>query len=167
MAAVATGGVNISYATGLYKKLYFGYAGSNTGYFDSSSPYAEAADPAPCSQSWSNGDYSALFIGYFQPTVSANTITLSISGSNSTNQNYVWIGNAAKSGYNAGNALFSSSGSGQGFINLVAGVYYPIRIQIGYRDDASFFQSSNLSMTLLINSSTSYGVFYNSATGGF
>lgn len=159
---------NRIFTSGLVKKLYSGYAGTNTAYFDSATPYNISIDAAPASQSWFGGNYSALWIGYYLSPVTGNsTFSLQISGDNYKNQNYFWLGNSAISGYNSGNALIAGGGGASGTISLLSGQYYPIRIQVGYQDDSGFFESSDLSFSLLINSSSSYTVFYNSLTTGF
>ena len=166
MAGVFGGiGNNVIYAQGLVRKLYSGYAGSDASYFDARSPYSTDIDNAPINQSWSGSDYSGLWIGYFRPSTSSNTFFLNIFGENYGNFNYLWIGDAAKSGYNSSNALIN--GGQIGTITLNPGQYYPIRVQIGYEDQSFLFFDSDMSFSMLVNSSSSYDIFYNSLTQGF
>ena len=168
MAAVLGSGQNIIYAPGLVRKLYFGYAGTNTSYFDSATPYSVAINTAPATQSWSDGDYSGLWMGYYRPVSSGiATFNINISGSRYNSVSYLWIGSTAISGYASNNALIAASGGGSAGTNLLAGIYYPIRIQVGYEDDSGILTDSDLSFTLTVNGSTSYPVFYNSLTQGF
>jgi hypothetical protein len=169
VAAVLGSGQNIIYAPGLVRKLYFGYAGTNTAFFDSATPYNTSIDQAPANQSWSDDDFSALWIGYYRPASSGiTTFTINISGSRYNSRSYLWIGSTARSGYAANNALIAAGDSGgSAGTSLLAGIAYPIRIQVGYEDDSGFFTSNSLSFTLTVNSSTSYPIFYNSLTQGF
>jgi hypothetical protein len=173
VAAVLASGQNIVYVPGLVRKLYFGYAGTNTAYFDSTTPYSTSINTAPIAQSWSTGafedeDYSGLWIGYYRPVLSGiTTFAINISGTRYSSVSYLWIGSTARSGYAANNALISAGSSGgSAGTSLLAGVSYPIRIQVGYRDTSDIF-NSNMSFFLAVNSSTSYPVFYNSLTQGF
>jgi len=169
VAAVLGSGQNIVYAPGLVRKLYTGYASTNTAYFDSRTPYSTSIDTAPANQSWDDDDYSGLWTGYYRPASSGiTTFTINISGDRYNSRSYLWIGATARSGYAANNALIAAgSGGGSAGTSLLGGISYPIRIQVGYEDDSGFFTSSDLSFTLTVNGSTSYSVFYNSLTQGF
>jgi len=168
MSVVAGSAQNIIYVPGLVRRLYNGYAGTDASWPDFRSPYNTSIDTPPQDQSWSDNDYSGLWQGYFRPTVTGvNTFTIQISGRNYDAYVYLWLGSTALSGYASNNALISAAGTASAGTSLVAGINYPVRIQIGYRDDAGFFQSSNLSFTLLVNSSTSYQTYYNQLTVGF
>jgi len=168
MSVVAGSAQNIVYVPGLVRRLYSGYAGADANWFNSQSPYNVSIDTPPQDQSWSNDDYSGLWQGYFRPAVTGvNTFTMQISGSRYISYVYLWLGSTALSGYASNNALISASGTASAGTSLVAGINYPIRIQVGYADDSGFFTSSDLSFTLLINSSTSYQTFYNQLTVGF
>ena len=94
--------------------------------------------PAPTQ--WN--DYSVQWLGYFLPDVSG-TWTF---WSNSDDASYVWIGSNATSGYTVANSLINNGGGHpitevSNTINMVAGTYYPIRIQYGdgiYDDNMIF-----------------------------
>ena len=168
MSVIAGSAQNIVYVPGLVRRLYTGYAGTDANWPDSRSPYNTSIDTPPQDQSWSNDDYTGLWLGYFRPTVTGvNTFTLQISGRNFDSYSYLWLGDTARSGYASNNALISASGTASAGTSLVAGINYPIRIQIAYGDDSGFFTSSNFSFTLVVNSSTSYQTFYNQLTVGF
>lgn len=163
MAAVAGNGQNIVYTAGLY-----GPSG---------------VDLSPISDSDSNNDtpFTRNWIGYYKPAGTGSipfgltTVWSSDDPFNGQYSNgYVWIGNTAKSGYNSGNALLTSNNStGSGSIALVAGQYYPIRIQWNAYLPWSpgFFGSytTDGSMTFTGEGSTNVSgkIFYNSLTNGF
>jgi len=72
---------------------------------------------------------SVEIFGYFRPTVSGTWIFYIWTD----DQSYIWIGNNALSGYTTGNANASTnstiSAATSFTISLIAGVYYPIRMQ--------------------------------------
>ena len=97
-------------------------------------------------------------------------------GGNSTC--YIWTGNTAKSGFNAGNATATivNGTSGSNF-TATANSNVPIRIQWStvlpyFFDDQDFFDityfaQSNFTFTIGGTSSISGRIFYNSLTNGF
>lgn len=162
MTAVAGNGQNIVYTAGLY-----GPSG---------------ADLSPISDSDSNNNiaFSRTWIGYYKPA-STGTIPFGLTTVWSSDEpyhgqysvGYVWVGNTAKSGYNSGNALLISNDStGSGSIALVAGQYYPIRIQwdaylpynFGF---SSYFTDGSMSFTGEGSTTVTGKIFYNSLTNGF
>ena len=167
MSAVVGTGQNIIYTPGLVRSQYSGYAGANTAFFDSATPFATDINTAPANISYSgSGNFSVLWTGYYRPAATGtSTFTVSPSFDDAQNYNYLWIGNPARSGYTVGNALIV--GAGTAGTSLLAGHYYPIRIQLAYDGDSGFFEDPELSFTFLINGGTSYSVFYNSLTTGF
>lgn len=162
MAAVAGNGQNIVYTAGLY-----GPAG---------------ADQSPISDSDSNNNtpFTRDWIGYYKPagtgSIAFGLTTTWISDDGSNGQysiGYVWVGATAISGYNSGNALLASNDStGSGSISLVAGQYYPIRIQWSayLPTEGGFFgfdTSGSMSFTGEGSTSVTGKIFYNSLTNGF
>lgn len=121
MASVAGNALNIVYASGLY---------GPTG-----------VDQAPINGSASNDNTprSLTWIGYFRPTsTGSNSFSISASWTSDDSEGqysraYVWVGATARSGFTTGNALASANDStGSGSTSLVAGQYYPIRVQWDY-----------------------------------
>lgn len=169
MLAVVGSGQNIVYSAGLVRKLYNGYAGTNVNAFDSATPYSTTIDTAPASQSWSGSPgYTGIWTGYYRaPATGTAFFNINVSLSDCNNYNFFWIGPDAKTTYSAGNANYLGYGSGSTNIPVSAGWYYPIRIQISYDGDGGFFDDPYIDFTLLVDSSTSYGVFYNTLTQGF
>lgn len=134
MAAVAGGAQNVIYAAGLY----------NTSYGVETSPI----DYSASSSGGSTLSYDFTWIGYYRPAATG-TVTLGLATSyveyidyfgNTFQYNWggggytvarLWLGNTAKSGYNTGNANITSNNNTATYSpSLVAGVYYPVRIQL-------------------------------------
>jgi hypothetical protein len=146
-------------------------------------------------QSSQGGAYSVTYqwIGYYRPA-SSSAIQLGAAcnyaeyyeylgsnyaynwggGGNSTC--YIWTGNTAKSGYNAGNATATivNGTSGSNF-TATANSYVPMRIQwstyLPYSYDGlydvTYFAQSNFTFRIAGTSSVSGRIFYNSLTNGF
>ena len=146
-------------------------------------------------QSSQFGSYSVTYqwIGYYRPA-SSSAIQLGAActyqeyyeyfgnvqaynwggGGNSTC--YIWTGNTAKSGFNAGNATATivNGTSGSNF-TAAANSYVPLRIQwstvLPYFFDAfpdiTYFAQSNFAFRIAGTSSISGRIFYNSLTNGF
>jgi hypothetical protein len=158
MVAVAGTAQNIVYASGLY-----GPSG---------------VDQAPINGSASNDNtpQSLTWIGYFRPTsTGSNSFSISATWSSDDpfegqySRAYVWVGALARSGYTTGNALASANNStGSGSTSLVAGQYYPIRVQWDYYlpFNSSFFTGfdSSGSFSLTPPGGT---YWYNIKTNGF
>jgi hypothetical protein len=144
-------------------------------------------------QSSFNGPFSLTYqwIGYYRPA-SSSAIQLGAvcnyqeyyyyfgsdtpynwgGGGNSTC--YIWTGNTAKSGFNAGNATATIvNGTGGSNFTATANSYVPMRIQwstVLPFDDGGFieyFAESNFTFTIGGTSSISGRIFYNSLTNGF
>ena len=164
MAAVAGVAQNIIYASGLY-----GPSG---------------VDPVPINSSGNSPTtFSRTWIGYYRPAATASTNfsvtatwTSDYDDGTQYSRGYLWLGNIAKSGYNAGNAnVTANDNTASTNISVIAGQYYPIRLQwdanltqgtffngFGFED---YFTSGALSLS--IAGSTSPALFYNSITNGF
>ena len=150
-------------------------------------------------QSSFNGAFSLTYqwIGYYRPA-SSSAIQLGAAcgyqeyynyfgsnvaynwggGGNSTC--YIWTGNTAKSGFNAGNATaVIQNGTGGSNFTATANSNVPIRIQwstslpyqfvnnFGPFDDYILYAQSNFAFTIGGTSSISGRIFYNSLTNGF
>ena len=180
MVAAAGTSQNIIYANGLY----------NTTYGLELSPIDIGT------QSSQSGAYSVTYqwVGYYKPASSAaiqlgavcnyqeyynyfgsNTPYNWGGGGNSTC--YIWTGNTAKSGYNAGNytALIQNSTTGANF-TATADTYIPMRIQwstslpysfVGGFNPITYFAQSNFAFTIASTSSVSGRIWYNTLTNGF
>ena len=162
MAAVAGNGQNIVYATGLYGPV--------------------GVDTTPINDSDFNNDtpFTRYWIGYYRPASTGSvlfglqTVWTSTEFESQYSIGYVWVGNTAKSGFVAGNAVLASDNNYiTGSVSLIGGQYYPIRIQWSAYlpfDNSGFFQyNTSGSMNFYVNSSTTLGttIFYNTITNGF
>ena len=161
VAAISGGIQNIVYSSGLY-----GPSG---------------VDTVPITSSATNtSTFTRTWIGYYRPASSGSTsfsVTATwTSGYNAGTQysiGYLWLGNTAKSGYNSGNAnVTANNTTASSNIVVVAGQYYPIRIQW----DANVPQVTDIflntystsgSLSLSIAGSTTPLLYYNSLTNGF
>ena len=120
-------------AKGLIGAKYNGYFADDVNYFSSARRVAGPTRFTRISFSTAREDYfSWQWTGYFRPT-QTGTWTFTTS---SDDASYFWIGETAVRGFTPSNALFSAPGvhapiTTSGTISLVAGAYYPIRIQYG------------------------------------
>lgn len=183
MAAIAGGTQNAIYAAGLY----------NIGQGVKTSPIEYSAT----SSGGSNLFYDFTWIGYFRPATTG-TVVLGLStsyqelvvnigpygwGGGGYTVSYLWLGANAKSGYNTGNANITSNNNTVTYSpSLVAGVYYPIRIQMqmslpydptAYYTGGFFGQYyagyANGAFNFQVGGSTTVTdrIWYNSLTNGF
>jgi len=164
MAAIAGGTLNIIYTSGLY-----GPSG---------------VDPVPINSSGNSPTtFSRTWIGYYRPAATASTNfsvtatwTSDYDDGTQYSRGYLWLGNIAKSGYNAGNAnVTANDNTASTNISVIAGQYYPIRLQWDanltsgtYFNGFSFENyTTSGALSLSIAGSTSPALFYNSITNGF
>ena len=175
MTAVAGGGLNIIYTSGLY-----GPAGADA--------LPVTANGTSIGGSTVNINYT--WIGYLRPaSTSTNTLTIQSIWTQfilyfGTQYTYdwnpgaassvsrIWVGSTAKSGYNAGNANATSSDSTATYSpTLTAGVNYPVRYQwtASLPYDPNGYGTGNPGWTTgSCSFSASNGVaYYNSLTNGF
>lgn len=112
---------------------------------------------------------SIEYKGYFLATFTG-THTFYLS---SDDGSYLWIGLTALSGYTTANALVQNGGlhsqqEVSATISLVAGTYYPIRIQFGNGPTGPGVLVASYAHTGQTKTSTWTGkIFYNTATNGF
>lgn len=91
---------------------------------------------------------------------------------NSDDASYLWLGLTALSGYTTGNALVNNGGlhgptEVSATVNLVAGTYYPIRIQFGNNTGPGVMTASYEHTGQAKTSTWTGKIFYNTATNGF
>lgn len=126
--------------SGITKTTYSGYMNDNPAFFDTATPTTVGVNPDHSIQTsriqvpnTGGGDnFSCQWLGYWCPQTSG-TYTFYL---DSDDCSYMWIGTNAYIGYTTSNALINNGGTHgvterSASINLVAGVYYPIRIQFG------------------------------------
>ena len=130
---------------GLLFKIYTGYFSDDTNWFLNRTPLSSTYQGfttnisdigvgtngiVATNSSWEN--YSVEWFGYFYATVSGTWTFYT----NSDDASYLWIGPSALSGYTTGNCLINNGGRHgmqeySNTITLVAGIYYPFRVQFG------------------------------------
>ena len=120
------------YYSGLWGKRVSGYYNDDVNYFASRAAVETRAVTDFSNFSSYTDQYSWEFTGYFRAPADG-TYTF---GTTSDDASHLWIGATAVSGFTTGNALVNNGGLHgaryiQGSINLLANVYYPIRIQFG------------------------------------
>jgi hypothetical protein len=168
--------VTTIYSAGLFKTTYAGYHNENPAFFATATPTAYGANPAtsvqtttisePSSDDGSN--FSCQWLGYFKPTTS-ETYTFFTS---SDDASYVWIGSNAEVGFTTGNATVNNGGlhgtqEQSGSTALIAGVYYPIRIQFGELSGGDVMTFNYSTPTITKTTNVTGLVFYNTTTNGF
>lgn len=120
------------YYSGLWGKRVSGYYNDDVNYFSSRTVVeARAVTDFPYFSSYTD-QYSWEFTGYFRAPADG-TYTFATT---SDDASHLWIGSTAVSGFSTGNALVNNGGLHgaryvQASINLLANVYYPVRIQFG------------------------------------
>ena len=163
-------------AAGLFKTTYAGYAEDNVDFFATATPTTFGANPATSVQTTEifepNSEdglvFSVQWLGYFKPTTT-ETHTFYL---NSDDGSYMWIGATAVTGFTIGNALINNGGAHapvevSGSIALIAGQYYPVRIQYGEGGGSGELQFNYETPTIAKTTDVTGKVFYNTATNGF
>jgi hypothetical protein len=166
----------VPYSAGVFKTTYSGYFNDNVGFFATATPASIGGNPATSVQTTSifepaqddGENFSCQWLGYFKPTTS-ETYTFYTS---SDDASYVWIGNNAVSGFTTGNSTVNNGGlhgtiEKSGTATLVAGTYYPLRIQFGELSGGDVMTFSYSTPTITKTTNVTGLVFYNSTTNGF
>ena len=132
-----------TYIPGLFGVKVSGYFNDDVNYFSGRSAIATEI-LTNISNFATGGDlFSWQIRGYFY---APNTGTYTFS-TTSDDASYLWIGSVAVGGFTPGNAVVNNGGlhgarTISGSINLAAGTYYPIRIQMGENFGASLLTVS-------------------------
>jgi hypothetical protein len=156
----------VELVAGVYRSIHSGYFNENVNYFTS-----------PSSASATNDIYDTLaevpattsfqYTGYFlAPTTTTYTFYLS-----SDDAGFMWIGPTAVSGYTTANALLKNPGlhamiEVSNTINMVAGSYYPIRVQFGNNGGNGGLEVNYATSTIAKNRLFTDRLFYNPVTNG-
>ena len=164
------------YLAGLYKTTYSGYFADNVSFFATATPASVGGNPATSVQTTSifepatddGSNFSCQWLGYFKPTTT-ETYTFYTS---SDDASYMWIGTNAQTGFTTGNSTVNNGGlhgnlEKFGSIALTAGVYYPIRIQMGELNGGDVMTFNYSTPTITKTTTVTGLVFYNTATNGF
>jgi len=128
-------------------RMYTGYFADNVAFFASATPYVVSGtstgrtnntsdvfnSTAGLISNASTAIISIEWYGLFLPPLGTGTYRFK---TESDDASFLWIGDTAVSGYTTDNAVVKNGGTHgpqlrDGTISLVAGTYYPIRIQFG------------------------------------
>jgi hypothetical protein len=166
----------LTYTAGLYKTTYSGYHNENPTFFASATPQTFNTNPAASVQTTSisesgtddGSNFSCQWLGYFKPTTT-ETYTFFLS---SDDGSYLWIGANALSGFttanaNINNGLAHGTQEVSNTFSLVAGNYYPIRIQFGEIGGGDVMTFNYSTPTITKTTNVTGLVFYNSTTNNF
>jgi len=163
----------ITFAANIWRTDYEGYFGDVASWFATASlkaaPNNYNGTDATISEPSLLNNTSIEYKGYFLATYTG-THTFYLS---SDDGSYLWIGLTALSGYTTANALVQNGGlhpqqEVSATISLVAGTYYPIRIQFGNGPEGPGVLVASYAHTGQTKTSTwTSKVFYNTATNGF
>lgn len=157
----------ITYLSGLIQSIYSGYFADNPNWFSTATRTGSAA-VTTISNANVPSTTSYQYIGYFRPTTSElHTFYLS-----SDDASYLWIGANAVTGFTTSNATINNGGEHgsvevTGTANLVAGNYYPIRVQSGNNGGPGTVALNFSTPTIAKTSALAGVVYYNKATNGF
>ena len=163
----------ITFAPNIWRTDYEGYFYDDPAYFDTAALKASpndynGTDTTIYEPSLPNAT-SIQYKGYFLATYTgSHTFYL-----NSDDGSWLWIGLIALSGYTTANALVQNGGlhgvnEVSATVNLVAGTYYPVRIQFGNGPSGPGVLVASYAHSGQAQTSTWTGkIFYNTATNGF
>jgi hypothetical protein len=167
---------DITYTAGLFKTTYAGYFNDNVNFFATAIPTTFGANPATSVQTTSisepssddGSSFSVQWLGYFLPSTT-ETYTFFTS---SDDASYVWVGSNAVTGFTTENAIVDNGGlhgnqERSGTVSLIAGVYYPIRIQFGENSGGDVLTFNYSTSTISKTTNVTGRVFYNASTNGF
>ena len=153
---------------GLYRTTYTGYFADDPAFFATATVSSAAVNLSPIG----DGDpgiepFSVQLLGYFKPTTT-ETHTFFLS---SDDASFMWLGATAVTGFTTANAFINNGGihgsvEVSASIALTAGVYYPIRIQMGDQGGGDVLELNYSTPTIVKTTNVTGKIFYNSATNG-
>jgi len=156
----------VALAAGIYRQVYSGYFNDNVHYFTTPAS-ASVVNDIYDTPSEATTTTSFQYTGYFKAPATA-TYTFYTA---SDDASYIWIGMQATTGYTTANALVAAPGlrgpsEVSNTIDLVAGAYYPIRVQYGNNQGPGeltvSFSTPNISKNRLFTNC----LFHNPVTNG-
>jgi hypothetical protein len=156
----------ITYLPGIVQSVYAGYYDDDVNYF-STATRTSSAVVTIISDGSIPETTTYEYIGYFRPTTTESyTFYLECDDAG-----YLWVGANAVVGFTTSNALINNGGlhgdvEVAGTVNLVAGNYYPIRIQHGNNGGPGSAYVRFSTPTITKTSALGGVVYYNKATNG-
>jgi hypothetical protein len=169
--ATISGGVvfgDLPLANGLYRRRYSGYFADDVNYFATATLVDSAVNTSPINDGFEGDNFSVQWLGYFYATTT-ETYTFYTT---SDDASYLWIGEKARSGFTTANATVNNGGlhgpvEQSGTVSLVAGSYYPIRMQMGELGGGDVMEVRISTPTIAKTTDLSLNIFYNVYTNGF
>ena len=156
----------VSLVAGVYRTVHSGYFNENVNYFTnplSGSAVNDIYDiPAEATTTT-----SMQYLGYFK-ALTTDTYTFYLS---SDDAGFMWVGPTAVNGYTTSNALLQNPGlhamiEVNNTISMVAGSYYPIRVQFGNNEGGGGLEVNYSNSTVAKNRLFTGSLFYNPITNG-
>ena len=161
---------NITYTNGLYGKRYNDYFFNDVNWFNTATLHGDVNQLTEINNFTSAADgYSWQWLGYFKASSTEN-YTFNTS---SDDASYLWIGSNAINGFTTANANVNNGAPhpevrvNSSPVSLVAGTYYPIRVQFGELGGGDIM-SLGFSTPTIAETKNGLGYYYyNSNTNGF
>jgi len=161
---------NISYSNGLYGKRYVGYFNDDVNWFSTAILQGDVNQLTQINSFTSSADnYSWQWLGYFRASTTENYTFYTTSDDAS----YLWIGANALAGFTTANANVNNGGAHAPIeitsspVSLIAGTYYPIRLQFGENAGGDVV-TLNFSTATISKTTNGLGYYYyNPTTNGF
>lgn len=156
----------VELVAGVYRTVHSGYFNENVNYFTSPSS-ASATNDIYDTLAEVSATTSFQYTGYFlAPDTTTYTFYLS-----SDDAGFMWVGPTAVSGYTTANALLKNPGlhgmiEVDNTISMVAGSYYPIRVQFGNNGGAGGLEVNYATSSIAKNRLFTGRLFYNPVTNG-
>jgi hypothetical protein len=154
----------------LYGKRYVGYFNDDVNWFATATLHGNVNQLTQINGFTSSADsYSWQWLGYFKAS-STESYTFYTSSDDSS---LLWIGDNAKVGFSLSNLTVDNRGlhgtqeRSSSAISLVAGTYYPIRLQFGEQGGGDIV-TLNFSTATITKTTNGLGYYYyNPATNDF
>jgi hypothetical protein len=169
--ATMSGGVVFAsplFENGLYRRRYSGYFADDVNWFDTATLVDSAVNTSPINDGFEGDSFSVQWLGYFLATTT-ETYTFYTT---SDDASYLWIGSTALQNFTTSNATVNNGGlhgpiEQSGTSSLVAGTYYPIRMQMGELGGGDVMEVRISTPTIVKTTDLSPYIFYNVYTNGF
>lgn len=161
---------SINYTNGLYGKRYVGYFADNVSWFNTATLHGNVNQLTQINGFTSSADlYSWQWLGYFRASSTENYTFYTSSDDSSL----LWVGGNAIAGFSLSNLTVDNRGlhgtqeRSSSPVSLVAGTYYPIRLQFGENGGGDVV-TLNFSTATIPKTTNGLGYYYyNPATNGF
>jgi hypothetical protein len=169
--ATMSGGIVFAsplFENGLYRRRYSGYFADDVNWFATATLVDSAVNTSPINDGFDGDGFSVQWLGYFLATTT-ETYTFYTT---SDDASYLWIGSTALQNFTTSNATVNNGGlhapvEQSGTSSLVAGTYYPIRMQMGELGGGDVMEVRISTPTIAKTTDLSPYIFYNVYTNGF